>query len=91
MAATTLGQISPLNYRPSSSLHMSSSSWMETPSSSKCRVFSLAFAQGLCGWRTTAARLDLLSHVAAVVADAVQESLRSRSIPAAANEENEKR
>jgi hypothetical protein len=35
-------------------------------------------------------RLNLLSRTAAVVADAVQESLRSRSIPAVTNEENEK-
>jgi hypothetical protein len=43
----------------------------ETPSSSKCRVFSLAFARGLCWWRMVAARLDLLSRTMAVVAEAV--------------------
>jgi hypothetical protein len=90
MAATTLGQIPLLHCRPSSSPHLSSSSWTETPSSSKCRVFSLAFARGLCWWRTETVRLDLSSRAVAVVVEAVQDSLRSRSILVAANEENEK-
>jgi hypothetical protein len=73
-----------------SSPHLSSTSWTEMPSSSKCRVFSLAFSRGLCWWWTAVTCLDLLSHTTAVVANAVQESLRSRSIPVTANEENEK-
>jgi hypothetical protein len=61
---------------------------METPSSSKCRESSLAFARGLRWWRTVAARLDFCS--AAVTGEAVKEILSNRSIRAAAIEENEK-
>jgi hypothetical protein len=90
MVAMTLGRIPPLHCGTSSSPHLPSSPWTEMPSSSKCRGFSLAFARGLRWWKMAVAHLDLFSRATAVVADAGQENLRSRSIPIDANEENDK-
>jgi hypothetical protein len=48
------------------------------PSSSKCKVSSLAFAGGLHWWWTAAARLDFFYRAAAVAAAAVQERTKEQ-------------